>query len=399
MKRALLWMVAVVLTSAGLLGASIYLVALVVNDDRPAFTTEYGSVFAFSVVAATAGLLVAAALIGKLPRRTRLPNEWLAVSAFILAVGAGGALAISERFEAATPFLAMTAAAALFVFLGRLVTRWSPDRDVGSRGFVLPAVWGAIGAPFMAGVVQIGTAVMLIFGAVGGIYLADESLSDDFEPWINEITESADLSVIETPTVSFAALGLLGVTAPLTEELTKFLGVFLLYRKRVTTKYGLFIAGAASGLGFAVVETLGYALMAAEAWPQIMLLRAPVALIHVAATTIVALGWYQHRKNGGYALVGYFGLAVLLHAAWNSLFVSMMIAAAGVENPDTVDPAAAGLVLVLVGAMGMVLLGSILWIVANSRRLGRESRLIDDVSSNLKATPERDATPMYSFRA
>lgn len=398
MKRTLHWILAIILSGAGFLGTGAYLIALVITDDRDNLASEYGSVFAFSVVAVLAGSVVIAALTGKLPYRTRLPNEWLAFVAFGLMVGAGGALAISESVESAAPFLALAAAAALFAFMGRLVTRWSPDRDVGSRGFVLPAVWGAIGAPLAAGVVQLGTVIMLVFGGAAGVYLADDSLIDSVEPWVNEVTESADLSVIETATVSFAAVSVLGVAAPLTEELAKFLGVFLLFRNRVATKYGLFIAGAASGLGFAVVETLGYALMAAESWPQIMLLRAPVAFVHIAAATIVALGWYQHRQRGGYALIGYFALSVLLHAAWNTLFVSMMITAAGIEDPDTVNPAAAGGVLLLVGAMGVVMLGSVLWIVGNARRLGRESHLIVDTTAYSGAASGFESVTPYSFR-
>lgn len=396
MRRFFLWLIAGLLVFGGLTGTLSYLAALAINDDREWVTAEYGSVFAFSVVGLIAGVIAILALWGRLPRSVRLPGEWVTFSLFIVSVVTGIVVVLSGTFLIAGPFLALLAGSSLFLFLGRLITRWSPERPVGSRGFVLPALWGAIGAPLLAGTVQIATVLLLIFSATGGIYLADAALLDNIENWITGTLEMTDLSVIQTPTVTFAAIAVLGITAPLTEELTKFLGVYFLFRKRVATRYGLFIAGAASGLGFAIVETLGYSLMANETWPQVMLLRAPVALIHIAATTIVALGWYQHRQHGGYALVGYFALSVILHAAWNSLFVSMMIAAAGIDTADTVSPVTALMVLVMVGAMGALLVASTLWIVGHARRLGRESEPMSD-TQGLPPTTQAPSH-VYSLR-
>ena len=397
MRRVLVWFLMVTLLVGGFVGTVTYLVALVVTDNRRFLSEEYGAVFAFSVVGLFAGVISILALIDRLPRRVRLPGEWLALVFFMASVGAGIGVMLTGRFFEATPFLALIATASLFGFIARLVTRWSPERPVGTRGFVMPAVWGMVGAPLTAVFAQLVTVVMLVAGGVAGLYLADASLLDNVESWITEVAETADLTVIETPTVTFAALGLLGVAAPLTEELTKFLGVYILFRNRVATKYGLFLAGAAAGLGFAVVETLGYALMSGEAWPQIMLLRAPVALIHVAATSIVALGWYRQRQTGGNSLVLFFLLAVLLHAAWNSLFVSMMIVAAGIDTAETIDPVAGLMVLAAVSAMGAVMIATVLWIVGNARRLGRESRPMDETTSVPGGLQQVTGSPAYSY--
>ncbi len=230
-----------------------------------------------------------------------------------------------------------------------------------------------VGAPLTAVVAQMGTLVMLVSAGVAGLYLADPSAIDNVDEWLAEASELTDLSIIQTPTIAFGALSMLGVAAPLTEELAKFLGVYLVFRNRAATKLGLFAAGAAAGLGFAVVETLGYALMALDQWPQVMLLRAPVAFIHVAATTMVALGWYKQRESGGYWLAGFFVLSVLLHGAWNSLFVSLLILAGGIETPDAIEPWTALMTLVVVSAMGGVFVAAVMWIVSNARRLGREA--------------------------
>jgi MFS family permease len=398
MRRVLVWFMMITLLLGGLIGTMAYLVALVVTDDRVFLTEEYGAVFAFSVVGLFAGVVSILALLDRLPRKLRLPNEWLAFAAFLVCIGVGTGIMLTGRLYESTPFLALTAMASLFGFIARLVTRWSPERSVGTRGFIMPAIWGMIGAPLTAVAAQLVTVVMLVAGGVAGLYLADASLLDNIESWITEVAETADLSVIETPTVTFAALALLGIAAPLTEELTKFLGVYILFRNRIATKYGLFLAGAAAGLGFAVVETLGYALMSGEAWPQIMSLRAPVALIHVAATSIVALGWYRQRQVGGNSLALFFLLAVLLHAAWNSLFVSMMIVAAGIESSEEIEPVAGLMVLAAVSAMGAVMIATVLWIIGNARRLGRESRPMDETTFTPGGLQPVAGSPAYSYQ-
>lgn len=382
MKRFVLWIVALLLLGAGLTGTSGYLIALVVGTDRDAITLDYGAVFAFSVVSLVAGVVMLLTLVKRLPARTPLPNQWFSLALLLVSTGVGGALGLSGTLLPAAPFLALVSGGALFAFFAAWFTRWSPASGAGAREFVLPSLWGGIGAPFLAGSFQIVVVIGLVVGAVLGLYSVDEALVENFEPWLNQqvdtetmALESNDLGILESPTVAAGAVSLLGITAPLTEELMKFLGVYLLFRKRVATLNGLFIAGVASGLGFAVVETLGYALMSGGAWAQILLVRAPVAIIHMVCTAIVAVGWYQQRKRGGIALVGFFTVAVLVHAAWNTLFVSLMLVALGTDTAETIDPAAGLTMVALVGAMGVVLIGSLLWLVGNARRFGRRAAI------------------------
>lgn len=373
MKRVLTWIIFSIFAlgcAAGVIG---YVIGLLYVSDRSQYATDYAALGAFSAAGLVAAALSLLALAKRLPETVRFPNEWLALILFGLALGAGFASVQLGQYAWITPLLAVVAAGALFAFIARLALRWSPEGRTSARGFLLPAAWGMVGAPLTAVVAQVVTAVMLVFGGAAGLYLADASLIDSIDVWLTEASELTDLSIIQTPTVAFGAVSMLGVVAPLTEELTKFLGVYIVFRNRVATKLGLFLAGAASGLGFAVVETLGYALMAVDQWPQVMLIRAPVALIHVAATTMVALGWFKQRQSGGYWLVGFFALSVLLHGAWNSLFVSMLIVAGDVTTTDAIDPATALTTLVVIGAMGAVLVATVMWIVGNARRLGRES--------------------------
>ena len=128
MRQALVWLVAILLATAGLLGGGAYVVAAFVTDDRAMLARDYGSVFAFSVVGAAAGVVMILALSRRLPATAKLPNEWLAFVLFFLAVGAGVAATMLDRATVVSPLMALIAAASLFVFIGRLVTKWSPER-------------------------------------------------------------------------------------------------------------------------------------------------------------------------------------------------------------------------------------------------------------------------------
>src|SRR5688572_26078015 len=130
--RAVTWVLVSLLTLFGLAGAGIYTVAAVVSDNHTRLVVDYGALFAFSVVAAVAGLVAILALMKRLPARVRLPNEWVALVGFVIAVGAGFSIVLNGRFPLATPLLALLAGSALFVFIARLVSHWSTERSMGS---------------------------------------------------------------------------------------------------------------------------------------------------------------------------------------------------------------------------------------------------------------------------
>lgn len=394
--RVVSWILAICLVGGGLIGSFAYIVALLVNAERGRITNEFGAVFAFSVVGVVAGALWLLALARRMPSTLRLPNEWVTLALLLLFVVFGAVLSRLDILVVATPFLALLAIASLFMFFAKLVTKWAPDGKAFSREVTLPALWGGIGAPVTAGTLQLVTVIALVLGIAGGLYLADDTLLTNLELWVDELVEAGDFDVLKSPTIAFGAISLLGVAAPLSEELFKFLGVYILFRNRFATKYGLFVAGAASGLGFAVVETLGYALMSGDGWALILLLRSPVAIIHMACTAIVALGWYQQRMHGGNALLGFFCVAVLLHAAWNSLFVSLMLVAIGMDTTGDIDPLAGGTLFVVIMAMGALLAGATAWLFGNARRLGREAKPLTDNRQSIPGL--HDVRPGYSYQ-
>lgn len=151
---------------------------------------------------------------------------------------------------------------------------------------------------------------------------------------------------------------LLAVVAPLVEEMVKPLAVIILIG-RVRSKAEAFALGLACGIGFNLVETVGYISQTYNDWLNVALLRSGAGLLHGFGAAMVALGWYYltHKEEGtwarrGWLAAGCAGYAVLQHALWNG-WAGLSILPGPISNfqawsfslgPITVD----GLELVLV---------------------------------------------------
>jgi hypothetical protein len=172
----------------------------------------------------------------------------------------------------------------------------------------------------------------------------------------------------------------LAVVAPLTEEAGKALGGFLLARPR--SRREAFVVGASAGTGFAVVENLLYAGLAAGfggPWQLVVIARTVSAPVHVLASGLVALGvWDARREARPGALLRGYGAGVGVHALWNGSLVVLLIAAT-VGSSDA--PGVEDLVqLVFSAVLGVVLAGG-LWRLAG--RVSDEGRAPIDVRSSV----------------
>lgn len=315
-----------------------------------------------------------------------IPPIWLGLLMFAAMVGLGFATLEFDFGVEATPVLGVVAAAAIAFVVLRIVAWWAPHRRGSFPEIVRSGVWGMIGATTLSGLFQALAFASLVGGLTAGLYLYDPDLASGapLQDALQQLSESDSdeiPDIMTTPTIAIGLFGMIALIAPLSEELLKFLGVVIVMGRRATvTAYSAFMAGVAAGLGFAVVEALGYALIAPENWPQVMLVRAPVVVIHVAATSIVALGWYQQRMRGGWPLLWYYGVAVLLHAGWNGMFVALLLTGAGIEDTANPDVASALALVTLVSGMGALWIGSVIWIVANARRLARG---VEDITATI----------------
>ncbi len=355
-----------------------YIVIAFDRVDTSSDIRDVGVLAGVGVAALVASVLVELALLRRrgamLIEHLRMPPLWLSFVAFIGAIAAGAVAVWADRVPAVEPALALVGVAALAMFFWRLAIRWSPQRRAPSDSMLATMAWGMVVATTAAVVMQLAFIAAGVGGIAAGLRFADVPMSSGLLDTLlaDEFLEESGSELAGTATVAlFVMLGY-AVAAPLTEELTKFVGVVIVMRRRILTRYTVFVAGISAGLGFAVVESIGYALGAGEGWPLVLAVRAPVTLIHVTGTSLVACGWYLQQRHGGFPLLGYFVVAVLVHAAWNGLLVSLMLASAAMPASGDPEPLLVIGILASLGLM-LVLLGSCLaWVIANARRWGRE---------------------------
>ena len=119
----------------------------------------------------------------------------------------------------------------------------------------------------------------------------------------------------------------IAIIPPIAEEFLKGLSVRFLMRRN-TTRAQAFALGAAAGAGFGFVEALlygaGVTINELSDWWLIMVIRAGSTSLHCLATGLVGLAWWHWsiKKQHGAALA-LFGTAVLFHALWNGISVTL----------------------------------------------------------------------------
>jgi RsiW-degrading membrane proteinase PrsW (M82 family) len=227
-------------------------------------------------------------------------------------------------------------------------------RRLGSTGVeIRAAAGGAIVGPVVAIashalVGAFATAFILGFAEAGEELLealgADPSLGDLLaSPWVV-------LLMVEAV-----------VVAPLTEEAGKALGAS--WFGRPTTRRQAFTAGVAAGAGFAVVENILYAGLAAAfggPWQAVVLARILGSAVHPLASGLVVLGVQDRREGGGtVAMLRGYGAGVGIHALWNGCLVVLTVAATTLGDGAAFE----GVQLAFSAALGAVF-GAALWITA-----------------------------------
>lgn len=172
------------------------------------------------------------------------------------------------------------------------------------RRFTLALVSGATLGIGLAGVLELIFLLILVGAQSGGLLQLIENV-DTNSPMFNIL------------------LILAAVVAPIVEELVKPLAVVILIG-RVRSKAEAFALGLACGIGFNLVETVGYISQGYTNWLDTALGRSGVGLLHGFGAAMMALGWYilTHREEGPRSrrvlLACACGVyAILQHAFWN----------------------------------------------------------------------------------
>ncbi len=117
---------------------------------------------------------------------------------------------------------------------------------------------------------------------------------------------------------------LVSVIAPLVEEAVKPLAVVMLIG-RIRSAAEAFVLGLAAGIGFDLIETVGYISMGYRDWLNVALERSAAGLLHGFGAAMVTLGWYYltHPKESKHPFqlgFGCWAYAILQHAIWNGSF-------------------------------------------------------------------------------
>lgn len=139
-----------------------------------------------------------------------------------------------------------------------------------------------------------------------------------------------------SPQVLIAMLLVLSVVAPLVEEGVKPLAALLAIR-RLRTPAEAFLVGLAAGVGFDMLETIGYIGQGQADWVSIAIDRIGAGLLHGVGAGMGALAWYYLINGAGVRLrwlraIGCGVYAVTQHAIFNALSFSDQVLPSNVNS-------------------------------------------------------------------
>lgn len=326
---------------------------------------------------------------------------WLALFVGVLLIGQGAAG--REEAAAAMPLL-QTAAGALPALIFFAIAR-AADRSaglIGRRPALGSLAWGGLGGTSLALAAELILVVAAVIVAAAALQAADPSLIDrllEAAQAMQETGRPPDLAafrdVATSPIFAVGLLGLVGVAAPLVEELLKGLAVPLVIAAGGRPgRLAGFLFGVAAGAGFAIVEGVlngALALRMTESWAGLMLLRGAAAAMHCLASGLAGLGWQAVLVERRWLAGGILGLLALsLHGAWNvSVGIIGLISLSGATAAD--GPAALARAGVA-GLLALFLLGLWLLVVAGLalipwRLARRAAEASSDAASGRPAPP------------
>jgi hypothetical protein len=123
---------------------------------------------------------------------------------------------------------------------------------------------------------------------------------------------------LANPVVFLVALGFVAGFVPLVEELFKPIGVWFLAGRNLSAAEG-FVAGALSGAGYAIFESLALS-SGGEDWLSVAVVRSGTAIIHILTAAFSGWAIAQAWGQGRYLRLALTYLAVVaVHGLWNGM--------------------------------------------------------------------------------
>jgi hypothetical protein len=228
-------------------------------------------------------------------------------------------------------------------------------------------IWGILATAMAAGtgLALLVEAAFMILGILAvGIYLAlhptQLAILQQFASQLASASGREDAlgslgPWLEQPVVLASALVIVSGLIPVIEETAKAVAVWAVFDHLDDPSQG-FVAGALSGAGFGLVESLLASATPDSNWSVTLVVRGASTMMHIMAAGLTGWGIASFRagKRAGPGL-GAYGLAIALHSLWNASVV--MVAFGGVRTAFNLSsPDALGTALIILGSAVLTLL-------------------------------------------
>ncbi len=253
-------------------------------------------------------------ILNKRSASFKLPWFWIFIILYLIVLGIGYAL-LANGQEVASPaltiFLIILAAifpALTLLALGVRRLRY-PQWTTTLRRFTLALTSGATLSIGLALGLELGLLFLIVRGPGAANAL--------------QCINNPDLPGCSTFTTFNLTFLIVAIVGPMVEETIKPLAV-VLYIGRMRSASETFLLGMACGIGFALVETVGYIGSGYHDWLAVAIERTGAGLLHGVGAGMVALGWYflvHAEKYRVLKAVGFWSYAVLQHVVWNATAV------------------------------------------------------------------------------
>ena len=184
---------------------------------------------------------------------------------------------------------------------------------------------------------------------------------------ISEI-EQILYELMKQPYISTAIFLIIGLIAPLIEEIFKPLAVWFLLNRPLEEHEG-FSLGLISGGAFAILESAGMVIqMDIQDWLIAIIFRTATGVLHIGLSGLVGYGlarsWHQKRLGRG---ILFTLSATLLHGAWNSLALLSDFSSSAISGDSGVETSNITSILPLLFMIIVFIIIIVITLMINSR--------------------------------
>jgi RsiW-degrading membrane proteinase PrsW (M82 family) len=312
-----------------------------------------------------------------------MPNYWYLLALTLIALGAG--VVLWNLYPSPGSALAVSPLVVMSGVLPALVILALTTQRLGNpstrRHVLMSLAYGATLAPLLAIILELLATLV--------IYLAARALGFDVGNALNNTNFSPT-----NPQELVAQLLDISLTAAVVEETLKPLGAVLIIR-RLRTRSEAFLVGLAAGIGFNIVETIGYITQGQGDWINVALERSAAGLLHGVGAGMATLGWWYLINGKGVSLRFIKGFALILYAmAQHAINNGAAVLISLVPEPlrsvlfDTfylgrLPEQYASLVFLAYGGLILIVL---LWVTSALRRIDKRSSLSAGSGAPILAT-------------